>query len=58
VAQHALADERVVEVEHVDLRAADVRAPHPREHGALLGLGHLELLDGHLTGPRERRDTA
>ena len=48
VTQHAVADQRVAEVEDVQLRAAHVRPPDAHEHLACLRLGDLELLDHHI----------
>src|SRR3712207_1186724 len=56
VAENALANERVVEVEDVDLRTTDVGAPNLHEYRPGFRLWNLELLNDHFFGPDQGRD--
>jgi hypothetical protein len=56
VAENALAEERVVEVEDVDLRTTDLGAPNLHEYRPGFRLWNLELLDDHFFGPDQGRD--
>jgi hypothetical protein len=56
VAENALANERVVEVEDVDLRTTDLGAPNLHEYRPGFRLWNLELLNDHFFGPDQGRD--